>query len=152
MAQTRSPRNEEERLRNTAKPICEAYQRRKIEIGAKSRLQHGEDKQESQQELCHQSVPKTPNHPDSIGTKTLREVLLREKRCIRIVETNQLLSIVPVGERCRDKGANEDVHSILSKSFPRFEETATAHALNACRAPYQFFRALVTLLALSGSI
>ena len=62
----------------------ETCRRREIEIGVHSRLlQHG---QESQQELFHQSVPKTPSHPDSVGTKTLREVLLREKAAFQLVK------------------------------------------------------------------
>ena len=50
----------------------------------------------------------------------MNEVLLRERACIGIVETTQLLSSVPVGERCRDKSADEDVFSIISVTLARF--------------------------------
>ena len=66
------------------------------------------------------AFPKFPYHPDSVGTKTLREVLLCEKAFVGIAETTQLLSSVPVGEMCRDKGANEDVLSFISITLARF--------------------------------
>ena len=44
----------------------------------------------------------------------------REQACVGIFETTQLLSSVPVGERCREKGADEDALSIISITLARF--------------------------------
>ena len=44
----------------------------------------------------------------------------REKACVEIVEATQLLSSVSVDERCRDKGAHEDVVSNINLTIARF--------------------------------
>ena len=50
-----------------------------------------------------------------------------EKAYIGIGETTQLLSSVPVGEKCRNKGAHEDVLCIISITLARFVVRLAMH-------------------------
>ena len=105
---------------------------------SKKPLQHGEDKQESQQELFHQSVPQIPNHPDSVGTKTLREVLLREKHAPGSLKPTSFCPAFQLVKGVATKVSTKMSTASSANYFHALEETATADA--------------VTLLALCGSI